>query len=54
METDKDTNLEYTTPPITPPKHENFDAILQQVHRDLVEWMTEGIHPYRIPRADHG
>jgi hypothetical protein len=26
----------------------------QSIHRDLVEWMTEGTHRYLPPRADHG
>lgn len=32
----------------------DVNELWEQIHRDLIEWMTEGTHPHRIPRADHG
>ncbi|OGJ55802.1 hypothetical protein A2635_05050 [Candidatus Peribacteria bacterium RIFCSPHIGHO2_01_FULL_51_9] len=26
----------------------------ENIHREMVEFMTEGTHPHMAPRADHG
>ena len=47
--------IDQESPP-TPqyPQSEEAIRLWQDIHKDLVEWMTEGTHPYRAPRADHG